>query len=221
MQQTSTVTLSSSTTPILLQNNASNGIYVTDQAKLVVDGDADAGTIVATGNNIGVFFQHVAGGVLPTSEIKGLVSKSNTTSGMQLNGGSAVRVRGSTILANYYGVLVMPGSVSGFENDVSRMDLGTDTSNEAGGNALQDKTAGAGGTPNTGAGLCVSIQPNKSQQLKAMGNRFATLAGTGVVDCKTAAANTSIGGSANCSGGANLAGQGRNGNTISLNNCVE
>lgn len=222
LQQTSTTTLSSSGAQISLEQNSSMGIDVNDQAKLTIDGDASAETIVAKQNTIGIWFHHVPGlGVLPTSEVKGLVAKQNVAGGVQINGGSAVRVRGSVLVANLYGINVPSGSIANYENDTSRIDLGTDTGTDAGGNTLQDKSAASGGTPNSGAGLCFAIQPNKSQQLAARGNKFATADATGTVDCKTAAADTAIGAAATCAGGANVAGQGRTGNTVHLDNCVE
>jgi hypothetical protein len=223
VQNTAKAQIASNGAQILIDSNTSTGVFVADTAALNVTGDSSTNSVMLRQNNVGLWFQQTPGsGDLPTSLIDGLVAKANTSAGIEINGGSSMTLRRSASVGNLYGVLVMSGVVAGSENDTSKIDLGTDASADAGvnfgANILQTKSAAAGGVPNTGAGICLLIQPNKSQTLKARGNAFASLDHTTEVNCATTAAT--LDSSPNCTGAADVAGQGLNGNNVVVESCT-
>ena len=76
------------------------------------------------------------------------------------------------------------------------------------------------GQPGYNSGDKLSAQKIARQVIAAFGNKFATAAGTGTIDCKTATVGTVIGSTATCTGGANIGGTSAvNGNTLNIQNC--
>ncbi len=218
------VTLTGTNVPIEIRSNGVAGISVTERAVLTANGDAASENIKVSQNvGAGVFFQQdPTAGALTVSSLTGVVVRQQATAaGFDLRGGSSVQLRACVSLANLYGVNLASNTLgNNYVNDMSKIDLGTDLTTNAGGNTFQDKSVASGGTPNTGSGICVAIQPNKSQVIAAFGNKFATAAGTGTIDCKTATVGTVIGSTATCTGGANIGGTSAvNGNTLNIQNC--
>jgi hypothetical protein len=160
------------------------------------------GTVLSSFNvNTGLRIDQTPGTVgLAVSSVSGLVAwgngAPNVSPGVQLFGGSQVKIRNSVLLSNgTYGIQISTnGATTAAGSDVSGMDLGT--SSDAGHNYIQAPFGGAG--VNGSGGLCVAFnnyapvvgQPaTLAETVKAYGNDLASSAAPSTqVDCSTTAA---------------------------------
>jgi len=225
---TAVVTGSASGPPIQFSTNTEDGIHVDTQGSVTITGSGAGGSVLAQGNSLdGVLIEQSNQTNLNT--ITGLLSKDNARDGLRILANSAVQVRGSVFLGNVHGVDIEEstfGATLGQDNDVSGIDLGTDTTGAgAGGNDLQDPAS-----PNTGAGLCLNILANRAETLSAEGNQWQSKAATPVaVDCTMTASTLSIAalaaGHRGCDNGVDIGGQGLGGsasvnaNGIAVDEC--
>lgn len=169
--------------------NTDTGIKVVDLGQITVTGDVGAtppttGTVTANGNfAAGLWVAQTPGNTVPQNVVTGLTAWQTTTgSGTRLLAGSSVKLRSSSALgSSLYGVHVTPfqDGVT-VVNDVSKLDLGTNTTTEAGKNVLQ---AATGASPNMGAGICLAVTQNVGVVLNAQGNTFTTVAKNATADC--------------------------------------
>ena len=220
--------ISSTTDAISFHANSFAGIGVDSGGSVSITGTPGAttsGTVVSYANvGPGIIVAGVPiGGQFPTlSTITGLVSYSNTGDGARFVAGSNVKVRGSHFYSNLVGVTVNQagsGALS-YNDDVSHIDLGSNASTDPGNNVIQSPTlvdAGAA-LANANAGLCVSINPNKSQILQAIGNVWANATSTASINCALVSPGA-LSKTSTCAGGVDLGGGGQTGNTIAILNC--
>ncbi len=180
--------------PTQFTANTGKGIEVRGQAQVNVNGTPSQvapgeGTVVVKSNSLaGVFVEQLlvaSGSTGPAGmTMTGLVSTLNGGSGMQLFGGSGVKVRSSYLSKNsIHGVLIStdPGFVNGGSgsndgNALERLDFGA--ASDLGHNVLQDAA-----NPNTLKGLCLELTGGNGTGglLKLEGNAFANSGVT--VDC--------------------------------------
>jgi parallel beta helix pectate lyase-like protein len=197
------------TLPIQFNQNAANGILVDGEGSITVSGIPGAGTsgsVVANANLVdGIEIRQT---VQAANTIEGLVAAGNGQDGVRLLGGSSVEVRGSVFVGNTgNGVDIEPEGAGANTDLVSDIDLGTAASP---GNNVFQSTA----NPNA-AGICLNIDPGKSQTLQAQGNIWEGPDG-GVLDCVTATDAGTVGTltentgttSKQCSGGVDIGGSG-------------
>ena len=219
------VTVTGTGAQIQFNNNGQNGILVdgSGAAKLMVTGtpsSATAGTVVANSNGIDGVEIAQTGATPSLITLTGLVAASNTQDGLRVFGGSNVRVRGSMLLGNMHdGVNVATSSGAApapHPDDVSTIDLGTNTTTNAGNNVFQSSS-----TPNGFAGVCLNITRNQNQTLNAQGNTWidaASDAGGASIDCASVAGTlteaTAVAPSRPCAGGVDIGGTGLNAPTI-------
>ncbi len=119
----------------------------------------------------------------PQSVVDGLVASTNASMGVEIFGGSAVRLRNGVFVKNGVDGVRVSGNPNGNPgqdfDDVSRIDLGTaGITPSYGKNVLQDPSA-----TNQGVGLCLDLinaPASVGQVLKAAGNVFGPAA-----DCST------------------------------------
>ncbi len=216
--------ITSSTDPIKFHDNSFAGIGVDGAGSIVVTGTpgtGEAGTVLTYSNvGPGVVIAGVPnGGVYPTlSTITGLVSYSNTGDGARFLGGTNVKVRGSNFFQNLVGIGVNQAGSGAlpYNDDVSHIDLGTNPTTDPGANVFQSPTTGT--LFNANAGLCFTISPNKSQTLSAVGNLWATAAGTASIDCRLVSPGA-LSKTSTCAAGVDIGGGGQTGNTIAIANC--
>jgi hypothetical protein len=206
--------------------NSGYGIEIDLQAKIDLTGTPGAtigtGTVVTNGNQAGGLFigtsPNVAGPP-PLSSFTGLVVYNNAIFGAQIWGATQVRFRGSRFYNNTIGVRLDTSGVSG-SDDMSGIDFGK--VGDAGKNVLQSPTnMGA----NSGVGLCIAIQPNKSQAISAIGNTWMGTVGGGApqqYDCTATAAQLTKSAVTACVGGngTSFGGTGTNGNTLEASMCT-
>ncbi|HEX7670588.1 MAG TPA: hypothetical protein VF395_13430, partial [Polyangiaceae bacterium] len=131
----------------------------------------------------GIWIEQTPGSAAPVSNVSGLVAWANVGNGARFVGGSAVKLRGSLLLANQNnGVMVSTYTASALRsNDVSKIDLGTTgASGSVGANTVQ---ASLGSNPNLGAGICLELDRLAGSTLNAAGNVFA-----GPTNCATSTA---------------------------------
>ena len=205
--------------PTQFAANTGNGIEVRGQAQVNVNGTSSQltpgeGTVVIKSNSLaGIFVEQLlvaSGATGPTGmTMTGLVSTLNGGSGMQLFGGSGVKVRSSYISKNsIHGVLIStdPGFVNGGSgandgNALERLDFGA--ASDLGHNVLQDAA-----NPNTLKGLCLELTGGNGTGglLKLEGNVFANSGVT--VDCSQIAG--SLPASGDCAAQGPLGDSGRN-----------
>jgi hypothetical protein len=173
-------------TPSTFNANTLHGIEVSGLGVLNIVGVpvilpdvTGAGTVVASSNSRTNIFIGQTPGMAPSlGTLDGVVAWNSTNgAGIEIVAGSKVKLRNSVSLDNATdGVLISTADATVAGESVSDIDLGA-----AGGfghNVLQD-TAGAADHPNTGAGICVALDPNSgAQSLAAAGNLFA-----GPLDC--------------------------------------
>ncbi|HEY8086470.1 MAG TPA: hypothetical protein VIF09_01455 [Polyangiaceae bacterium] len=177
------------TAPIKFYLNGQDGILVDGAGSVHITGTPGTGitgnvlTEQNTGSGLVIHQTAPAAGSLTQNVVTGLVAVKNTLDGAQLFAGSNVVVRGSVFLSNSNsGVHVdSTGAAATQTFDVSKIDLGTDTTTNAGKNTFQAHGANA----NTFAGLCLDIQPAKSQSLNAEGNTWVSSTNA-VADCSAA-----------------------------------
>jgi hypothetical protein len=188
---TGQVTITGGVTGIQFNHNGGSGILVDSDGseKLTITGTptgtGTTGSVVA--NNNGVAGLEIAQTAAAPQLIKvdGLVAASNTHDGLRVGGGSHIEVRGSVFVGNGdNGVNVVTAPSGTAKDDVSAIDLGTDTATDAGKNLLQSTAL-----PNNGAGVCLNIAANKSQTLNAQGNTWVS--GGAAIDCSTTAGTLS------------------------------
>lgn len=156
-------------------NNDGDGITVTSSATLFINGapgtlGSGNGTVVANGNtDFGLSFVQSNPAPATTSNINGLVVWGTTPgSAVEIGAGSNIRIRNSYFIGNdEFGIVVRTANA---QNDTTKIDLGTDTGADAGRNVLQ---AAVGFNPNSGAGICLLIDPSAAQTLNARGNIFS------------------------------------------------
>jgi hypothetical protein len=218
------VTITGTGAPIQFNNNGQNGILVdgTGAAKLTVTGtpsSATAGTVVANNNGIDGVEIAQTGASPSLVTLTGLVATSNTQDGLRVFGGSNVRVRGSMLLGNAQdgvNVATSPGAAPAPKpDDVSEIDLGTNTTTNAGNNVFQSSS-----TPNGFAGVCLNITRDLNQTLNAQGNTWieAGDAGGASIDCASVAGTlteaTAVAPSRPCAGGVDIGGTGLSAPTI-------
>jgi hypothetical protein len=216
------VTITGTGAPIQFNNNGQNGILVDGNgaAKLTVTGtpsSATAGSVVANNNGIDGVEIAQTGASPSLVTLTGLVATSNTQDGLRVFGGSNVQVRGSMLLGNAQDGVNVATSTGGapHPDDVSAIDLGTNTTNNAGNNVFQSSS-----TPNGFAGVCLNIGRNQSQTLNAEGNTWieAADAGGASIDCASVAGTlteaTAVAPSRPCAGGVDIGGTGLNAPTI-------
>ncbi len=165
-------------------NNTDHGIAVVQSAGITIMGNGNAaGPSVSTNANAneGLAIQQ-KGANLSANEVTGLVSSGSTLAGgILVDTGSKLKLRNSVVLSNHEsGIRVKSVTAS---HDITQIDLGTDTTSNAGGNTLQcprDRSdlCPSGQTPNRGVGICLEIRATNlgSQVLAAQGNVFATTA---------------------------------------------
>ena len=209
------------TNPDVFRANTNDGILVDGHGTVTLTGTAGtlgAGSIVATANTAAgcALLPAQNSGNEPLSALTGFVAWANGAAGagdgLHLEGGAHVKVRSSYLGANGAGVRVTASTVTANLNssDTSGIDLGA--VGDFGLNTLQSPTGAAsdaGVSAQNGAGLCVTILPNQSQQLVAKGNIWANSLGTMSLDCSTVTTgalsilNT-------CAGDVDLGGQGFN-----------
>ena len=101
-----------------------------------------------------------------------------TSAGIRLLGGSSVKLRASSVLGNtLYGVHVTPFTDGvAVTTDVNKIDLGSNTTTEAGKNVVQAPT---GASPNGGAGICLAVTQGvgailNAQSVGVIGNAVNT-----------------------------------------------
>jgi hypothetical protein len=127
----------------------------------------------------------------PESVVDGLLAATNASMGVEVFGGSALRLRNGLFLKNGVDGVRVSGNPAGTVgqdfDDVSRIDLGTaGISPSYGKNVLQDPSAF-----NQGVGLCLALinaPASVAQVLRAAGNVFGPSA-----DCSTTNATLSRG----------------------------
>jgi hypothetical protein len=211
--------------------NSAFGIEIDLQAKIDLTGVPGAtigtGTVVTTGNQLGglaVGTSPNAAGPPPLSTFTGLVVYNNAVVGAELLGATQVKFRGSRFYNNTIGVRIDTSTVGGVAtpDDVSGIDLGKSAAADPGKNVLQSPTnQGA----NSGVGICVAIQPNKSQTINALGNVWMGTIANGApqqYDCSTTAAQLTKAQVTACvaGNGTSFGGQGTVGNALAPNLCT-
>jgi hypothetical protein len=167
-----------------------------------------AGIEIAQDPSLGALTRCVLSGLASTDETAGV--------GLLVHGGSLVTVRGCTFVRNLVGVSVQPfaGSpVPAWSNDTSGIDLGGNTTDDAGANVMQQQ----GSDRNTLVGPCVGT--NASTQLSAQGNVWADGDGGAAVDCRDA--GTTLSTVSGCDAGpADIApGASQVGSTLRIDGC--
>ena len=220
--------IASTTDAISFHANAFAGIGVDSAGSVAITGTpgtTTSGTVVSY-SNVGpgiLVAGFPTGGQYPTlSTITGLVSYSNTGDGARIIAGSNVKVRGSRFYSNLVGVTINQAGSGAlpYNDDTSRIDFGSNASSDPGNNVIQSPTlvdAGAA-LANANAGLCISINPNKSQTLQVIGNVWANATSTGSINCALVSPGA-LSKSSTCAGGVDIGGGGQNGNTIAILNC--
>ena len=218
------VTITGTGAPIQFNKNGQNGILLdgSGAAKLTVTGtpsSATAGTVVANSNGIDGVEIAQTGASPSLVTLTGLVAASNTQDGLRVFGGSNVQVRASMFLGNMHDGVNVATSTGAARapkpDDVSAIDLGTNTTTNAGNNVFQSSS-----TPNGFAGVCLNITRNLSQTLNAEGNTWieAADAGGASIDCASVAGTlteaTAVAPSRPCAGGVDIGGTGLNAPTI-------
>ncbi len=213
--------------PVAFTHNTQEGVLASGSASLSLVGAAGtmgAGSIIASQNGSGFVMDQAGPGVnMPASLLSGVVAWKNTLYGLDLQGGSRVKVRSSFIGANATGVSVRTSTVSA-SNDTSYIDLGTAA--DFGKNTLQSlaPTDGGPSAQNTAAGVCYAILPNSSQTLSAEGNSWVNAAGSAPIDC-TGASPGQLSQTTVCTGAVDVGGAGvqltggAGKNTTDVNNC--
>jgi hypothetical protein len=172
--------------------NTENGIRVTDLGTLIVAGVSTGdGTVVARGNALAnVFINHTPGMAPAVSVIDGVLALGSQSGdgGIQILGGSRVRLRNSVALGNVEaGVIISSADATAAGNALAEIDLGS--ADQPGHNLLQ---AALGSNANGGAGLCVQLaEAAGAQTLAAAGNVFS-----GPRDCAQPAAGMVVKGTA-------------------------
>ena len=212
--------------PTTFSKNTNAGIRVTGAGWITVTGMAGvngAGSVIASSNATGALIaQDQTNGLPNACAISGFVGWANTLDGLQLQGGSVATVRSSYFGANGIGVDILHATISAAApDDTSHLDLGQNSGAQAGKNTLQSvpPSDGATSAQNTGAGVCYSILPNKSQTLYAWGNYWVDFAGTAPIDC-TAANPGQLSDTPVCTGGVDVGGPGLATNTVHVENCT-
>ncbi|MGH7271757.1 MAG: hypothetical protein ACREJ3_15100, partial [Polyangiaceae bacterium] len=213
--------------PLAFTHNTQDGVLVADSASLSFAGSAGTGgvgSILASQNGSGFVMTQAGPGInMPPSLLTGVAAWKNSLDGLDLQGGSRVKVRQSFVGGNLTGVEVRTSTVTS-SNDTGYIDLGTAA--DFGANTLQSLAPADGGVnaQNTNAGVCFQILPNSSQTLSAEGNVWVNAAGSAPIDCAgsspgllsrsiACAAGVDVGGS-----GVQLIG-GAGKNTTDVNNC--
>ena len=187
-------------------------------------GATGAGSILVSQNGSGIVMAQAGPGInMPQSVLTGLSAWKNTVYGLDLEGGSRVKVRSSFVGANAIGVGVGKSTVTS-SNETAYIDLGT--ASDFGRNTFQSLPPGDGGVnaQNTSVGICYAILPNSSQTLSADGNYWVNAAGSAPIDCTTAAPG-GLSHTIACTGGGDLGGAGvqltggAGKNTVLVDNC--
>jgi hypothetical protein len=183
---------------IQFNNNGQSGILVDTTGSVTLTGSGRSGSVIAEHNSMDGLLIDQTGAALPLNTITGLFAESNTRDGARFFAGSNVKVRSSVFIGNQIGVDIesATGGTAAANNNVSNIDLGTNTGSSPGLNVLQDSA-----TPNNAAGLCLDIAANSGQVLTAQGNTWASANSATNVDCSMTA-------SALSEGAAGLAGRG-------------
>ncbi len=210
---------------IAFDNNTQHGIRVGELGSLSIAGAQPtegtsgwSGNVEARANTVAGLFiaqNNPDGGAVPGNEITGLLTYATSAgNGMHLEAGSVVRVRNSVSLANRGSGVIVPNyqSLTRIVTDPAGIDLGTDTSAQAGHNVLQ---AALGSNGNVGAGICLAVTAGTGATLEAQGNVF-----TGPRDCSTPDAGT-LSRARLCTSQVDVAIQGPqvNSNTVRVDSC--
>lgn len=222
--------------PDSFTSNTQDGVLVDKTGALSFKGSAGvlgAGSIIAAGNGSTLFGGGIVftptgpGSNMPPSMLDGIVAWNNAQYGLDLQGGSNVKVRNSYTGANGIGVSIRTSTVVGSTSgdDTSHIDLGT--SLDFGRNTFQSlaPTDGGANAQNTNAGLCWNINPNKSQTLQADGNYWVNVGSTAPLDC-TQQNPGPVSYTPTCNAGVDLGGSGVQltggtfANTAEVNNCT-
>ena len=213
---------------VAFTKNTHDGIDLTGSASISLVGAAGAmgaGSILVSQNGSGIVMAQAGPGInMPQSVLTGVSAWQNTAYGLDLQGGSRVKVRSSFIGANAIGVGVRTSTSGTNSNETAYVDLGTAA--DFGKNTFQSLAPGDGGVSaqNTSVGICYAILPNSSQTLSANGNYWVNAAGTAPIDC-TATAPGGLSHTSVCAGGGDLAGAGvqlsggAGKNTVVVDNC--
>ncbi len=214
--------------PVAFTQNTQDGVLVQGSASISFVGAAGAmgaGSILASQNATGLVMMQAGPGIdMPASVLTGFVAWKNTVYGLDLQGGSSVKVRSSFFGANATGVEVRTSTATA-SDDTAYIDLGIASS--LGNNTLQSvaPSDGAASAQNTGAGLCFEILPNKSQTLSAEGNTWVNAAGTASIDCSQASPGA-LSETTACAAGVDFGGAGvqlvggASINTVDVHNCT-
>ena len=172
---TVTITVPAGQTASTFNGNTLHGLEVTLLGVLNVVGVpvttpaiTGAGTVVASGNSrANVYIEQTPGLAPAVSSIDGLVAWNSTNgAGLEIVGGSKVRLRNSVSLGNSNGVLITGAAATVAGNALGGIDLGTATG--FGHNIMQDAAAA---NRNAGAGLCVSLEANGGVQSLSRGRQ--------------------------------------------------
>jgi hypothetical protein len=202
-----TITGGTAAVPTSFSLNTGAGIDVRENGSIKLTGTIPAagpsgvGTVVATKNgDQGLVIQQAlvtAAPFPPESVVDGLAASTNASMGVEVFGGSALRLRNGQFLKNGVDGVRVSGNPNGTAgqdfDDISRIDLGTVAGPTSyGKNVVQDPSAF-----NQGVGVCLALvngPASVAQVLKAAGNVFGPAA-----DCSTMNATLTRGG---CAGNA-------------------
>jgi hypothetical protein len=194
-----TIAVPAGQTPSMFNGNTLHGIEVTLLGVVNVTGvPADTaattgtGTVVASGNSrSNIYFAQTVGMAPSLSTLDGVVGWKSNGAGLEIVGGSAVKVRNSVLLDNATdGVLITGAATTPAGNSVAAIDLGVMT--DFGHNILQSTVASTHQNP--GAGICVELETGGGNQtLKAAGNVFA-----GPIDCSKGTPGGALNKTATC-----------------------
>jgi hypothetical protein len=224
---TAVVTGNSNMASIQFSHNGQSGILVDGGGSVTITGSGRTGSVVAAHNSIDGIEIHQSGATPPLNAITGLLAENNVRDGARLYAGSNIIVRSSVLLGNVNGVDIEPttGGSATANNDVSNIDLGTNTGNSPGLNILQDAT-----TPNNGAGVCLNIATHSQQTLLAEGNTWTDTGNPAAnVDCSMSAGGALTEGAIGlsgrgCMGSVDIGGSGLlaglNANGIQVDHCA-
>jgi hypothetical protein len=213
------------TAPIKFYLNGQDGILVDGGGSVNITGTPGTGitgnvlTQQNTGSGLVIHQTPPGAGSLAQNVVTGLVAVNNTLDGAQLFANSSVVVRGSVFLSNSNnGVHVdSTGTLTTQTFDVSKIDLGTDTTTNAGKNTFQAH----GNNANTFAGVCLDIQAGKSQSLSAEGNIWVSSTNA-VADCSAAKSTlTENGVGKTCLGAVDVGGNGLSAAVAATSNGID
>jgi hypothetical protein len=208
-----TISVNAGEIPARFDDNTLYGIVVYGTGSLTMSGDA--GTVAQAEGNAydGLLILQTPGAHAPLNTIEGLLAQSNHSMGIQVLGGSSLKLRRSQTKGNVgYGMYVRVNTFTGgpASNDITGIDLGTPA--DPGGNTFQYTDTDTIDV-NRDCGLCLNLWVDAGPQtLQAAGNVFEG------ADC--ADAGVSLTRAIGCSGGYDVCTTNANPpNTIDLSQC--